>query len=146
MLSYQKRTKPDEDQCWAQKRCVTINGFRAETVWRRLFPSTVLSLKWEFVWPEMWRAYRDGTLLLYSLSGRTSNRNISWCLEAAKLGVIMTVLLWHLTGISAALPLRCLSNVRAIWKVLNRISRRGVFPRPCGKMSIRLEFIWVRQF
>ena len=53
---------------------------------------------------------------LYSLSGKTSYRQISWSLEAARLGVIMIVSLWNLAGISAALP-RCLSNFRAIWKV-----------------------------
>ena len=57
------------------------------------------------------------TLGLYSLSGRTSYRTISWSLEAARLGVIMIVSLWNLTGISAALlPRRCLSNLTAIGK------------------------------
>ena len=36
---------------------------------------------------------------LYSLSGKTSYRQISWSLEAARLGVIMIVSLWNLTGI-----------------------------------------------
>ena len=51
---------------------------------------------------------------LYSLSRRTSYGKISWILEAAKLGVIMVASLWHLTGISAVLLPRSLSNFRAI--------------------------------
>ena len=47
---------------------------------------------------------------LYSLSGNTSYRQISWGLKAARLDVIMTVSLWNLTDISAALLPRCLSN------------------------------------
>ena len=54
---------------------------------------------------------------LYSLSGKTSYRQISWSLEVAKLGVIMIVSLWNLTGISAALLPRCLSNSKAIVNV-----------------------------
>ena len=54
---------------------------------------------------------------LYSPSGKTSYRQISWNLEAARLSVIMLVSHWNLTGISAALLPRCLSNCRAIEKV-----------------------------
>ena len=54
---------------------------------------------------------------LYSLSGETSYRQISWSLEAARLTVIRIVSLWNLTGISAALLRRCQSNFRAIGKV-----------------------------
>ena len=39
---------------------------------------------------------------LYSLSGKTSYRQISWSLEAARLDVAMVVSLWNLTGTSAA--------------------------------------------
>ena len=53
---------------------------------------------------------------LYSLSDKTSYRQISWSLEAARLSVIMIVSLWNLTGISAALLPRCLSNFKAIEK------------------------------
>ena len=56
-------------------------------------------------------------LVLYSLSGRTSYRQISWSLGDAKLDVIIVVYLWNLIGISTALLPRCLSNVRAIEKV-----------------------------
>ena len=54
---------------------------------------------------------------LYSLSGKTSYRQTSWSLEAARLDVIMVPPLWNLTDISAALLPRCLSNFRAIGKV-----------------------------
>ena len=52
-------------------------------------------------------------------SGKTFYRQISWRLEAARLGVIMIVSLWNLTGISAALLPRCLLNSRAIGKSPN---------------------------
>ena len=54
---------------------------------------------------------------LYSLNGKTSYRQISRSLEAARLGVIMIVSLWNLTGISAAVLPRCLSNFRAMGQV-----------------------------
>ena len=41
-------------------------------------------------------------------------RLISWSLGAARLDIITIVSLWNLTGISAALLSRCLSNFRAI--------------------------------
>ena len=75
---------------------------------------------------------------LYSLSGRTSYRQISWSLEAARLGVIMIVSLWNLTGISVALLPRCLLNFRAIGKIQIRISRFRDFTRSCGRTSYRL--------
>ena len=52
---------------------------------------------------------------LYSLSGKTSYRQISWSLEAASLCVIMIVSRWNLTGISAEVPVKFQSN----WKSLN---------------------------
>ena len=82
--------------------------------------------------------YWDVTQGLYSLSGKTSYRQISRSLEAARLGVIMIVSFWNLTGISAALLPRWLSNFRAIGKVLTRISRFRDFTRSCGKTSYRL--------
>ena len=39
---------------------------------------------------------------LYSAGGKTSQRKISWSLEAAISGVIMTVSLWNLTDASEA--------------------------------------------
>ena len=53
----------------------------------------------------------------YSLSGKTSYRQISWSLEAARLDVAMAVSLWNLTGTSAAALPRYLSNFRAIGDV-----------------------------
>ena len=54
-----------------------------------------------------WTQYIGDTTIihldLYSLSGKTSYRQISWSLEAARLDVLMIVSLWNLTGISAAL-------------------------------------------
>ena len=50
---------------------------------------------------------------LYSLSGKTSYRQISWSLEAAGLDVAMVVSLWNLVS---SLP-RYLPNFRAIGKV-----------------------------
>ena len=54
---------------------------------------------------------------LYSLSCKTSYHQISWSLEAARLRVKIIVSLWNLTGISAVLLPRCLSNFKAIGKV-----------------------------
>ena len=68
-------------------------------------------------WHITWMCQNQGILGLYSLSGKTSYRQISWSLEAARLSVIMIVSHWNLTGISAALLPRCLSNFRAIEKV-----------------------------
>ena len=53
---------------------------------------------------------------LYSLSGKTSYRQIPWSLGAVRLDAIMIVSLCNLTGISVALPRR-LSNFRAIVKI-----------------------------
>ena len=52
---------------------------------------------------------------LYSLSGKTSYRQISWSLEATRLDVIMIISLWKLTCISAALPVKFQSD----WESLN---------------------------
>ena len=54
---------------------------------------------------------------LNSLSGNTSDPQISWSREAAILDVMMILWLWNLTGISAALLPKCLSNVRENAKV-----------------------------
>ena len=72
----------------------------------------------------------------YSLSGKTSYRQISWNLEAVRLDVIMILSLWNLTGISAALLPGCLSNFRAIGKVYTRNPRLRDFTRSCGKTSV----------
>ena len=75
---------------------------------------------------------------LYSLSGKTSYRQISWSLEATRLDVIMVVWLWNLTGTSAAALPKCLLNFRAIGKVQTRISRLRDFTRSYSKTSYRL--------
>ena len=59
----------------------------------------------------------EATLGLYSLSGKTSYRQISWSHEDARLDVAMVVSLWNLTGTSAAALPRYLSNFRAVGKV-----------------------------
>ena len=59
----------------------------------------------------------DGLQGLYSLSSKTSYRQISWSLEAARLDVLMIVSLLNLAGISATLLPRCLSNFGAIGEV-----------------------------
>ena len=74
----------------------------------------------------------------YSLSVKTFYRQISSSLEAARLDVMLIVLLWNLTGISTTLLPRRLPNFRAIGKVQNRISRLRDFARSCGKMPVRL--------
>ena len=56
----------------------------------------------------------NSPLGLYSLSGKTSYRKISWNLEAERLGAMIIAPLWHFTGILAALLPRGLSNIRAI--------------------------------
>ena len=58
-----------------------------------------------------------------SLSGWASYRKISWRLEAARLGIIIIVSLWNLTGISAVLLPRCLSNFKAIGQ--SKLESRG---------------------
>ena len=51
---------------------------------------------------------------LYSVSSKTPYRQISRSLEAARLGVMMSVSLWNLTGISAVMLQRYRPNLRAI--------------------------------
>ena len=75
---------------------------------------------------------------LYSLSGKTSYRKISWSLEAAGFGFKLFKSLWNLAGTSAALLPRCLSNCRAIRPLQHPISRLRDFTRFGGKTSYRL--------
>ena len=51
---------------------------------------------------------------LYSLSGKTSYRKISWSLEAARFEFRLFISLWNLTGTSAVVLPRCLSNFGGI--------------------------------
>ena len=78
---------------------------------------------------------------LYSLSGKTSYRKISWSLEAARFGFKLFQSLWNLAGTSAALLPRCLSNFRAIRPLQHTISRLRDFTRFGGKTSYRLAWI-----
>ena len=78
------------------------------------------------------------TLCLYSLSGKTSYRKISWSIEAARFGFKLFQSLWNLAGTSAALLPRCLSNFRAIQPLQHPISRLRHFTRFGGKTSYRL--------
>ena len=96
---------------------------------------------------------------LYSLSGKTSYRKISWSLEAAWFGFKLFQSLWNLAGTSAALLPRCLSNFRSLWNLAgtsaallprclsnfrairplqHTISRLRDFTRFGGKTSYRL--------
>ena len=75
---------------------------------------------------------------LYSLSGKTSYRKISWSLEAARFGFKLFQSLGNLAGTSAALLPRCLSNFRAIRPLQHPISRLRDFTRFGGKTSYRL--------
>ena len=78
------------------------------------------------------------TLGLYSLSGKTSYRKISWILEAARFGFKLFQSLWNLAGTSAALLPRCLTNFRAIRPLQHPISRLRDVTRFGGKTSYRL--------
>ena len=83
-------------------------------------------------------ACKQPTQGLYSLSGKTSYRKISWSLEAARFGFKLFQSLWNLAGTSAALLPRCLSNFRAIRPLQHPISRLRDFTRFGGKTSYRL--------
>ena len=93
-----------------------------------------------------WAPITNGNKLLrvyrvqgpYSLSSKTSYRQISRSLEAAKLDVIMMVSLWNLTDISAVLQPMCLSNFSVIRNVLACISCLWDSTGSCGKASVRL--------
>ena len=80
----------------------------------------------------------EWSLGLYSLSGKTSYRKISWSLEAARFEFKLFQSLWNLAGTSAALLPRCLSNFRAILPLQHPISRLRDFTRFGGKTSYRL--------
>ena len=51
------------------------------------------------IFKQSWSKSNQG---IYSLSDKTSYRQISWSLEAARLDVAMVVSLWNLAGTSAA--------------------------------------------
>ena len=79
----------------------------------------------------------DVFLGLYSLSGKTYYRKISWSLDAASFGFKLSQSLWFLAGTSAVLLPRCLSNFRAIRPLQHPISRLRDFTRFGGKTSYR---------
>ena len=60
------------------------------------------------VWMDEQKIPVSWQLGLYSLSGKTSYRQISWSLAAARLDFMIILSLWNWTGISAALMPRCL--------------------------------------
>ena len=76
------------------------------------------------------------TLLgLYSLSWQTSDREISWSLEAGRFGFKLFQLLRNLVGTSAVALSRCLSISKAIGWLKHPISRFRDFSRSYGKTS-----------
>ena len=70
---------------------------------------------------------------------KTSYRQISWSVKATKLHVILILSLWNLTGISASLLPRCLSNFKAIWKIWTRgfEASRDLAARSCVRLVNR---------
>ena len=78
-------------------------------IWARTCLWCKANIKFEWVYTVATQETIQG---LYSLSGKTSYRQISWNIEAVRLCVIIVVSRWNLTAISL-LP-RCLSNFRAI--------------------------------
>ena len=70
---------------------------------------------------------------LYSRSRRTSYYKVSWNHEATRMDVVS---LWNLVCVSVALLSRCLPNIRAIRRVLCRISLVRDFGRSYGKTSV----------
>ena len=77
-------------------------------------------------------------LRLYSLIGKTSYRQISWNLEAARLDVTLVVSRQNLKSISAVLLPSGLSNFIGIWKVKTPISPLRVSTWSRDKTSVRL--------
>ena len=86
-----------------------------------------------YLWKPKW-VYYPHLPGLYSLSGRTSYRKISWSVEAARFMFRLLQSLLNLTGISAA----ALPNVRAIESLQHPISRLRDTTRFGGKASSRL--------
>ena len=70
---------------------------------------------------------------LYSLSGQTSYRKISWSIEAVRFRFILFQSLWNLTALSGSL-----SNFRAMRSLKHPISRLWDFTRFGGKKTCRL--------
>ena len=69
---------------------------------------------------------------------KTSYCQIWWSLQTVRFYVIMIISLQNLTGNSAALLPRCLSNLRVTEKFKTQISQLQDLMSSCGKMSIHL--------
>ena len=87
------------------------------------------------IWLSHWCANFQG---LYSLSGQTSYRKMSWSLEAAKFGITFFQSLWHLTGTSAATLSIRLSNFKVIGPLSHAMSQLRDFSRFGSKTSVHL--------
>ena len=76
----------------AQSFFLTWSGYERhpQNSWRIIYQGSSIEVQYQ-------------TQGLYSLSGKTYYLQIAWSFEAARLGVIMIVLLWNVAGISAAL-------------------------------------------
>ena len=132
---------------WMQhikNECCSSLWINTSVVYTYMYHVGLPGLCWIF-----WMAYAiHWSQGLYSLSGKTFYHQLSRNPEAARLDVIMIVSQWNLTGISTALLPMCLSNFRAIGKVIARISRLRDLTRSCGKTSVRLILIdfWLNIF
>ena len=73
-----------------------------------------MQLQKRFVITIHWKITVENHLGLFLLSSRRTYRKISWSLEAARFGFRLFQSLWYLSGTSAHVLLRCLSNVRVI--------------------------------
>ena len=89
-------------------------------------------------WFHIYRSTAPGKrwciLGLYSLSGKTCYRQITWIFEAARFDVMLIVSLGNLIGTSAVLlPMHLMSNFGVISNVYIRISWLRYFTRSCDK-------------
>ena len=87
-----------------------------------------------FIIKTLW--YHQGPI---SIPNKTSYRNISW-----SLAIWIIASLWKLTGTSAAMLPRCLSNFNAIVQFLIPISRLRDFVIFYNKTSYRILKQWPR--
>ena len=100
---------------WAFSMYKCLNLEISEIVKKSILPSLYVKLSRKYICL-YYQAFSSISWFslqgLYSLSGKTSYRQISWSLEAARLDVAMVVSLWNLTGTSAA-------KFQSDWKSLN---------------------------
>ena len=83
-------------------------------------------------------SYVASVLGIYLLSGQTSYRMISWCLEVAIFGFRLFQSLWHFIDASAADLPRCLSNFTGIRSLWHPVSWLRNFTSSYGKTLICL--------